>query len=98
MAVSLSVAPLADNHEISFAAIQLSHVECAGPPFFARRQLMSDQYSANCECGLEIVLFADGDAVMQITKVALGAEATHLVPGTFWCDPNQDCVFVVPHP
>lgn len=96
MTVSLNVTPLRDSQEISFVAIELSHVECAGPPFYGRRQRTSGHYTLRCDCGLQIVLSAK--SVSQITKVAIGAEATRLSPGTFSCDPPEGAVYAIPRP
>lgn len=95
MNISIEVGELQDRQDISFLSISLSHRECKGL-FAKHRQGLTENYTLRCICGLTIILNANEGAKELIEKIAVGAEATELMPGTYSCNRTAESVFVLP--
>lgn len=91
MILRIRVQPLKDNEDISFGDIVLYHDTCVERSMMKHRNIVSDDFTLKCICGLEVELPADGQAQQAIVRVAIGSE-----PGTVEASQVR-CNFDVEH-
>lgn len=90
MILRIRVQPFKDNEDISFGDIVLYHDACVDRPLVKHRNILSDDFTLKCICGLEVELPANGQAQQAIVRVAIGCEPGILHADQFRCNVDVD--------